>query len=344
MMPSNTVENLINWYDVLEKYRIASWQLQRLITHPQQELVAAEWDSAKQPPKGRGRPEAPLTEPEFVTILGEPEDVFFNSLILENYMKEHSRLIDQPEDRSNGKEDCDWSECLSWSELVDQWGFVDEFMLFERFFVSDAKLEACSWNSEKDCPEKRISEIGYALRSTPDLCDVKFCRKHVQVYEEANYRNLPHGVFLEKQHNKSTASPLEKTVNSGNVKSDPACTGPCLRPSERPCFDPKKFDLIVKEVFEESRPGYLTLVSKNGLRETPKELIPRSEEMTEIYKQADRFAKSDASILILGPTGSGKSHLAEYIHSHSSRSDGPFCPMNCAYLTSELSVLSTVWT
>lgn len=45
---------------------------------------------------------------------------------------------------------------------------------------------------------------------------------------------------------------------------------------------------------------------------------------------AQRVAISDASVMILGPSGSGKEVLARYIHHNSSRKDAPFIAINCA--------------
>ena len=45
---------------------------------------------------------------------------------------------------------------------------------------------------------------------------------------------------------------------------------------------------------------------------------------------ADKVASSDANVMILGPSGSGKEVMARHIHMHSPRSKGPFIAINCA--------------
>jgi two-component system response regulator FlrC len=52
--------------------------------------------------------------------------------------------------------------------------------------------------------------------------------------------------------------------------------------------------------------------------------------MQAMLKVAKRAAKSTASILIEGETGTGKEVIAKYIHHHSQNANGPFIAVNCA--------------
>jgi DNA-binding NtrC family response regulator len=64
--------------------------------------------------------------------------------------------------------------------------------------------------------------------------------------------------------------------------------------------------------------------------------IGRSRPMRQLYEMIEQVAHTDASVLITGPSGTGKELVAQTIHEHSARSQGPFLPVNTAAIPSEL--------
>ncbi|CBV41504.1 two-component system response regulator GlrR [Halomonas elongata] len=65
-------------------------------------------------------------------------------------------------------------------------------------------------------------------------------------------------------------------------------------------------------------------------------IITRSPEMERILEQARMVASSDVSVLVTGPSGSGKELLAGAIHKASRRADKPFIAINCGALPEQL--------
>ncbi len=62
-------------------------------------------------------------------------------------------------------------------------------------------------------------------------------------------------------------------------------------------------------------------------------IVGRSEAMLQVYKTAARVAVSDATVLILGESGSGKELVARAIHQASPRASGPFVTVDCGALS-----------
>jgi transcriptional regulator with AAA-type ATPase domain len=69
-----------------------------------------------------------------------------------------------------------------------------------------------------------------------------------------------------------------------------------------------------------------------------REMIGRDEKMLIVFEWIRTAAKSDISILILGPTGSGKEVVARMIHELSRRGTERFQAVNCAALPDTLFV------
>jgi len=65
-------------------------------------------------------------------------------------------------------------------------------------------------------------------------------------------------------------------------------------------------------------------------------IVSLSPAMERVIERARLASGSDASVLILGETGTGKEMLARAIHAASSRSRAPFVPLNCGALPHDL--------
>jgi transcriptional regulator with GAF, ATPase, and Fis domain len=65
-------------------------------------------------------------------------------------------------------------------------------------------------------------------------------------------------------------------------------------------------------------------------------LIARSEAMGRVFHLVDTLQHSESTVLITGESGSGKEVVAQIIHAHSPRRNGPFVAVNAAALPGEL--------
>ncbi|MGB5811472.1 MAG: sigma-54 dependent transcriptional regulator [Polyangiales bacterium] len=65
-------------------------------------------------------------------------------------------------------------------------------------------------------------------------------------------------------------------------------------------------------------------------------VIGRSPQMREVFRQVDRIAGRDISVLVRGESGTGKELIARAIHENSRRAGGPFVAINCAAIPESL--------
>jgi DNA-binding NtrC family response regulator len=66
------------------------------------------------------------------------------------------------------------------------------------------------------------------------------------------------------------------------------------------------------------------------------EIVGKSTALRQVLREVDLVAPSDASVLILGETGTGKELIAGAIHQRSRRSDKPLVRVNCTSIPKEL--------
>jgi transcriptional regulator with GAF, ATPase, and Fis domain len=66
------------------------------------------------------------------------------------------------------------------------------------------------------------------------------------------------------------------------------------------------------------------------------EIIGRSKKLFDVLKVASKVAATDASLIILGESGSGKNLLAQAIHRNSRRKEHPFYTVDCSSIPNDL--------
>ena len=64
--------------------------------------------------------------------------------------------------------------------------------------------------------------------------------------------------------------------------------------------------------------------------------IGQSPSMHRVYETIERLARTDATVMITGETGTGKELVARALHMNGARSRGPFVAFNCAAITESL--------
>lgn len=82
---------------------------------------------------------------------------------------------------------------------------------------------------------------------------------------------------------------------------------------------------------------YLELSSDNSSSSVLfRSLVGVSQSISKVREMIEQVADSEANVLILGDSGTGKEVVARNLHYHSDRSDKPFVPVNCGAIPPDL--------
>src|SRR5947208_7730564 len=103
------------------------------------------------------------------------------------------------------------------------------------------------------------------------------------------------------------------------------------------------FDHLTKPIGRDSLKSLLHgMLSQRGDASSPRQtepgggLIGGSEAIRRVQKTIGLAADGNATVLILGETGTGKELVARALHAHGRRKDDPFVAVNCAAIPDEL--------
>jgi DNA-binding NtrC family response regulator len=94
--------------------------------------------------------------------------------------------------------------------------------------------------------------------------------------------------------------------------------------------DPAELSRRIRELLER-RPATARLEAATNYG-----IVGQSTAMAELIELVRQVADSDATVLVIGETGTGKELVARAIHQISPRGTGPFVPVNCAALAEGL--------
>ncbi|MFN7938313.1 MAG: sigma 54-interacting transcriptional regulator [Bryobacteraceae bacterium] len=92
----------------------------------------------------------------------------------------------------------------------------------------------------------------------------------------------------------------------------------------------------MRESFEVARPPFATVLRETQRRHDFEEIIGDSPQLLELLDRVQAAAPTDANVLIIGETGSGKELIARAIHTRSARRNGPLVKVNCGAIPAGL--------
>jgi DNA-binding NtrC family response regulator len=101
-------------------------------------------------------------------------------------------------------------------------------------------------------------------------------------------------------------------------------------------FEPEALVLAADKALGEKTLRHELQTLRSALVPEKDGIIAKSSAMQEILGVVARVAPTPVSVLITGPSGSGKELIARAMHSRSDRVSGPFVAVNCAAIPAEL--------
>ena len=106
---------------------------------------------------------------------------------------------------------------------------------------------------------------------------------------------------------------------------------------EKP-FCPERVEVLIKNIMTHKNVVKENIALRKELTKKYQfeELVGKSPKMQAVFDLIKTVARSNATVLILGETGTGKELVAKAVHAESLRHKGPFVSLNCAALPESL--------
>lgn len=146
-------------------------------------------------------------------------------------------------------------------------------------------------------------------------------------------------VLMERLHNRQADLPVLIMTGYGTIETAVEAIKRGAEDYLTKPFDREAVRKKVGRVMELHRLRHKVEQLESNLREANKpfeKLVYVSPQMQKVVERASAVALSDASLMIVGETGTGKEMLARAIHGASRRSGAPFLAVNCGALPRDL--------
>ncbi len=152
---------------------------------------------------------------------------------------------------------------------------------------------------------------------------------------------MPHASGLEFLHHAKTHFPDIQVVmvsGHGEIKDAVAAMKEGASDYITKPVDSEKLTAVFQQAIATARLAkeHRALKAVIGASGQTANFVTASKSSQALMKQVERVASLDATVLLTGESGTGKSTVARMIHQQGNRSEGPFVSINCASLPRDL--------
>jgi two-component system, NtrC family, response regulator GlrR len=172
----------------------------------------------------------------------------------------------------------------------------------------------------------RLTAAGYAVTAVESaeaaLASLAVSRPHV-VVTDLRMHGMDGMALFDAIHRDSPSLPVVILTAHGTIPEAVAATRRGVFSFLTKPFEPKVLLATVADAVRLSSPA------SGEMESWREEIVTRSSAMEDLLSQTHRVAASEASVCIIGQSGTGKELLARAIHRASGRAEGPFIAVNC---------------
>ncbi|MGK0411817.1 MAG: sigma-54 specific flagellar transcriptional regulator A [Shewanella psychromarinicola] len=184
-------------------------------------------------------------------------------------------------------------------------------------------------------PSERVTRLCCIFEFLGEQCEIVSNESFTTLIEQSRYRAvviLTDDIASDSIKNIAAIVPWQPMLLLGDTD---ASLSNLLGTIEEPINYPQLTELLhFCQVFGQAKRQH-TLTSGNQTK-LFRSLVGRSEGIAKVRHLINQVSSSDATVIVLGQSGTGKEVVARNIHYLSERRDGPFIPVNCGAIPAEL--------